>query len=70
MRISSNASRVFGFDSVVTNFDEPDHPDGPALALIARRLQSHSALKIALDLMSWLRPFHCPPRPDTYRKAE
>jgi hypothetical protein len=30
--------RFFGFNSLITNFDEPDHPDGPAFALVARRL--------------------------------
>ncbi len=29
--------RYFGFNSVVTNFNEPNHPDGPAFALVARR---------------------------------
>jgi hypothetical protein len=29
--------RWFGFNSIVTNFDEPDHPDGPAFAVVARR---------------------------------
>jgi Protein of unknown function (DUF1698) len=29
--------RYFGFNSIVTNFDEPNHPDGPAFALVARR---------------------------------
>jgi hypothetical protein len=29
--------RFFGFNSIVTNFDEPDHPDGPAFALVGRR---------------------------------
>jgi hypothetical protein len=29
--------RWFGFNSILTNFDEPDHPDGPAFAVVARR---------------------------------
>ncbi|HEX4749663.1 MAG TPA: hypothetical protein VH302_08995 [Bryobacteraceae bacterium] len=29
--------RFFGFDSITTGFDEPEHPDGPAFAVIARR---------------------------------
>jgi hypothetical protein len=29
--------RFFGFNSITTGFDEPDHSDGPALAVIARR---------------------------------
>jgi len=30
--------RYFGFQSITTNFEEIDHPDGPALALVARRV--------------------------------
>jgi hypothetical protein len=30
--------RWFGFNSVVTNFEEPNHADGPAFAVVARRL--------------------------------
>lgn len=30
----------FGFDSVVTGFDEPEHKDGPAFAVVARRAQA------------------------------
>lgn len=29
--------RYFGFNSIVTGFDEPDHPDGPAFAVVARK---------------------------------
>ncbi len=32
-----DALSFFGFNSIVTNFDEPNHPDGPAFALVARR---------------------------------
>jgi hypothetical protein len=32
-----DALRSFGFTSIVTGFDEPDHPDGPAFAVIALR---------------------------------
>ena len=28
--------RMFGFSSITTNFDEPNHADGPAFALLAR----------------------------------
>ena len=29
--------RHFGFSSIATNFEERDHPDGPAIALVARK---------------------------------
>ena len=29
--------RFFGFESIVTNFDEPNHVDGPAFAVVARK---------------------------------
>jgi hypothetical protein len=32
-----NCLRFFGFTSITLNFDEPDHTDGPAFALVARR---------------------------------
>jgi 2-polyprenyl-3-methyl-5-hydroxy-6-metoxy-1,4-benzoquinol methylase len=32
-----NALRFFGFADVVTGFETPEHPDGPAFALIAKR---------------------------------
>jgi hypothetical protein len=32
--------RFFGFTSIVTGFDEPEHPDGPAFAVVARREQA------------------------------
>lgn len=32
-----NCLRHFGFQSITTHFDELEHPDGPALALVARR---------------------------------
>lgn len=31
------ALRTFGFDRIDTAFDEPDHPNGPAFALVATR---------------------------------
>lgn len=29
--------RFFGYNDIVTGFDEPNHPDGPAFALVAKR---------------------------------
>jgi hypothetical protein len=35
-----NGVRSLGFDDIAVNFDQPDHPNGPALALCAKRTRA------------------------------
>ncbi|MDF1603506.1 methyltransferase domain-containing protein [Nocardioides sp. YIM 152315] len=35
------ALRTLGYDDVETGFDQPDHPNGPAFAVVARRATPH-----------------------------
>ena len=41
--------RYFGFIDITTHFEEPDHPNGPSFALIAKRRSGESKLEHASD---------------------